>query len=64
MSEPTPPRGDDVQRREARRAVITAELIESNRPLVPTMSEANFHAMIERMVEHQLLYEEHAPRAP
>ena len=59
-----PPHGDDALRRAERRAVITAELIESNRPLVPTMSEANFHAMIERMVEHQLLYEEHAPPAP
>lgn len=44
--------------RARRLAEITATLVAWNRPLVPTMSEEHFQAMIRCMAEHQLLYEE------
>jgi hypothetical protein len=58
MTAKDPPAGDE-RARAARRAALVAELAEANRPLVPTMSEAHFQAMIERMADHQLLYEEY-----
>ena len=58
MSEPTEPTAPP-HRDAARYAAIIAELTEVNRPLVPTMSEPHFRAMVERMAEHQLLYEEY-----
>lgn len=47
------------KRRAERFAEIVARLLEANRPLVPTMSEKHFRAMVEREAEHQLLYEEY-----
>lgn len=49
---------DAAARRAKRMTEILAELTESNRPLAPTMSEPEFHAMIRRLAEQQLLYEE------
>jgi hypothetical protein len=50
--------GDAVARRAKRLAEIVAELTETNRPLVPAMSEVAFQALVQRMAEHQVLYEE------
>jgi hypothetical protein len=47
------------RRRAERFAELVAKLMESNRPLVPTMSEKHLRAMVEREAEHQLLYEEY-----
>ena len=47
------------QRRSARLAELIRDLAIANRPLTPTMSDVRFRAMIERMAEHQLLYEEY-----
>jgi hypothetical protein len=47
------------RRRAERFAVLVAQLMEMNRPLVPTMSEKHLRAMVEREAEHQLLYEEY-----
>jgi hypothetical protein len=47
------------RRREERFAELVAALMETNRPLVPTMSEKHLRAMVEREAEHQLLYEEY-----
>ena len=47
------------QRRTTRLAELIRDLTIANRPLTPNMSEATFRAMIERMAEHQLLYEEY-----
>jgi hypothetical protein len=45
-----------------RRAQRFLELVDTiaaaNRPLQPAMSEKRFRAMVFRMAEHQLLYEE------
>ncbi|HEY2026273.1 MAG TPA: hypothetical protein VGG78_04660 [Gemmatimonadaceae bacterium] len=49
-----------AQRRAARKAEIILALTKANRPLVPTMAEKDFQAMIERMAEHQLIYEEYS----
>jgi hypothetical protein len=48
------------RRRAERFAELVAKLMESNRPLVPTMSEKHLRAMVEREAEHQLLYEEYS----
>jgi hypothetical protein len=50
--------GDAVARRASRLAEIMDELTTANRALSPAMSEASFHAMVQRMAEQQLLYEE------
>jgi len=47
------------RRRAERFAELVAALMETNRPLVPTMSEKHLRAMVEREAEHQLLYEEY-----
>jgi hypothetical protein len=52
-----PPKDD--ARRARRLAEILDKLALSNRPLVPKMSEEQFRAMIQRMAEHQLIYEEY-----
>ena len=58
MSEdPNDPRDAD-ERRAHRRAEIIAELTAAHRARVPDMPDADFRAMIERMAEHQLIYEE------
>lgn len=49
---------DAATRRAKRLVELVAELTASNRPLAPTMSEAEFHAMVHRLAEQQLLYEE------
>jgi hypothetical protein len=53
----------DVTREAAQRARRLAELVDmiaaANRPLTPGMPEGNFRAMVLRMAEHQLLYEEY-----
>jgi hypothetical protein len=49
---------DAARRRAARLAELLAELTQANRPLAPTMSEPEFHAMVQRLAEQQLLYEE------
>ena len=49
---------DAAARRAKRMAELLAQLAEANRPLAPTMSEPEFHAMIQRLAEQQLLYEE------
>lgn len=46
--------------RAARLDELSRSLAEQNRPLVPTMTDARFDAMIARMAEHLLLFEEHA----
>lgn len=46
--------------RAARLGELTRSLAEQNRPLVPTMTPSQFDAMIARMAEHLLLFEEHA----
>ena len=51
--------GDADERRAARRVEIIAELSAAHRARVPHMPEADFQAMIERMAEHQLIYEEY-----
>ena len=50
--------GDAAMRRSARWAELVAELTQEHRPLAPTMTKQEFHAMIQRMAEQQLLYEE------
>jgi hypothetical protein len=52
------PELDAATRRATRMAELLAELTAANRPLAPAMSEAEFHAMIQRLAEQQLLYEE------
>lgn len=54
--------GGAATRCESRLAEITAELTKTNRPLMRQMSETEFRRMIERMAEHQLLYEEFGHR--
>jgi hypothetical protein len=49
---------DAATRRATRLAEIVAELTQANRPLAATMSEAELHAMVRRLAEQQLLYEE------
>ncbi|NUO39131.1 MAG: hypothetical protein HOQ17_01160 [Gemmatimonadaceae bacterium] len=49
---------DAAARRATRMTELLAELAQVNRPLAPTMSEAEFRAMIQRLAEQQLLYEE------
>jgi hypothetical protein len=49
---------DAATRRAGRLVELLAELTAANRPLAPTMSEPEFHAMIKRLAEQQLLYEE------
>jgi hypothetical protein len=49
---------DAARRRAARLDALIAELTEANRPLAPAMSEPEFHAMVQRLAEQQLLYEE------
>jgi hypothetical protein len=43
---------------ELRRAEIVAELTAAQRARVPEMADEDFQAMIERMAEHQLIYED------
>jgi hypothetical protein len=49
---------DAATRRSARLAVLVAELTQEHWPLAPTMTKAEFDAMIQRMAEQQVLYEE------
>jgi hypothetical protein len=49
---------DAPTRRAMRLAEIVAELTREHRPLAPTMTEAELRAMVQRMAEQQLLYEE------
>ena len=58
MSEDQITPDDAARRRAERRAEIVAELAAAHRARVPDMPEADFQAMIERMAEHQLIYEE------
>ena len=50
--------GDAAMRRSARLLTLVAELTREHRPLAPTMTKIEFAAMIQRMAEQQLLYEE------
>jgi hypothetical protein len=50
--------GDAVARRASRLAEIIEDLTNANRSLSPAMSETSFRAMVQRMAEQQLLYEE------
>jgi hypothetical protein len=52
------PEVDAATRRATRLAELLAELTQANRPLAPTMSQAEFQAMVQRLAEQQLLYEE------
>jgi hypothetical protein len=52
------PEVDAATRRATRMAELLAELTAANRPLAPTMSEPEFRAMVQRLAEQQLLYEE------
>jgi hypothetical protein len=52
-----------VALREERLAALAAALTRTNLPLAPAMSEAEFHAMVWRMAEQQLLYEEFGSEA-
>lgn len=63
MSEARPARSDHDRRRAERFAIIFARITAENRPLTPTMTEPHFRAMVERMTEHQLIYEEYAQQA-
>ena len=58
MSEDQNDPRDAEERRADRRAEIIAELSAAHRARVPHMPDADFQAMIERMTEHQLIYEE------
>jgi hypothetical protein len=49
---------DAAVRRERRLAEIVAELTTEHRSLAPAMAEAEFHAMVQRLADQQLLYEE------
>lgn len=49
---------DAAARRAQRMAELLVELTREHRPLAPTMAETEFHAMIQRLAEQQLLYEE------
>jgi hypothetical protein len=49
---------DAAERRLRRLAEIVAELTTVHRSLAPAMTEAEFRAMVQRMAEQQLLYEE------
>jgi hypothetical protein len=49
---------DAAMRRAARLVELLTELTQEHRPLAPTMTKAEFDAMIQRMAEQQLLYEE------
>jgi hypothetical protein len=49
---------DAARRRAARLQELLAELAQANRPLAPTLSEPEFRAMVQRLAEQQLLYEE------
>ena len=51
------PRGAE-ERRAERRVEIVAELTAAHRGRVPDMPDDEFRAMIERMAEHQLIYED------
>ena len=52
------PEIDAATRRATRMAELLVELTAEHQPLAPTMSEPEFHAMIRRLAEQQLLYEE------
>jgi hypothetical protein len=56
-ADPTSP-GDAELHRAERRAAIVAELTAAHRARVSDMADDEFQAMIERMAEHQLIYEE------
>jgi hypothetical protein len=58
MSEDSIDPRDAEERRAERRAEIVAELTAAHRARVPDMPDGEFRAMIERMAEHQLIYEE------
>jgi hypothetical protein len=58
MSEDLDDSRDAEERRAERRAEIIAELSAAHRARVPDMPDDDFRAMIERMAEHQLIYEE------
>jgi hypothetical protein len=49
---------DAARRRAARLEELLVELTQANQPLAPTMPEPEFHAMVQRLAEQQLLYEE------
>jgi hypothetical protein len=49
---------DAAMRRAARLVELIAELTQEQRPLAPTMTKAEFDAMVQRMADQQLLYEE------
>lgn len=63
MSEAPVPTAERDPRRAERLAQIVERLTAENRPLTPTMKEPHFRAMVERMAEHQLIYEEYAQQA-
>jgi hypothetical protein len=50
--------GDAERQRAERRAEIVAELSAAHRARVPDMEDEDFQGMIERMAEHQLIYED------
>ena len=50
--------GDAATRRSARLAELVVALAREHRPLAPTMTRHEFDAMVQRMAEQQLLYEE------
>jgi hypothetical protein len=50
--------GDAVARRAHRLEELVAQLRRVNRSLAPAMTEREFDAMVQRMAEQQLLYEE------
>ena len=58
MSEDPNDSRDAAARRAERRAEIVAELTAAHRARVPDMPDEDFQAMVERMAEHQLIYEE------
>jgi hypothetical protein len=58
MSEDQNDPRDADERRADRRAEIITELSSAHRARVPNMLDGAFQAMIERMAEHQLIYEE------
>jgi hypothetical protein len=57
MSEPEI-EADAVMRRAARLGELVAELTREQKPFAPTMTKAEFDAMVQRMAEQLLLYEE------
>ena len=42
----------------SRLAELVAQIRLANRSLAPTMTEQEFHAMVQRLADQQLLYEE------